>query len=61
MTRPFVMADAVPSRTLRKVGATLINALWIAAATIPIGAILFAAVSAAFVVATTKVRKTSFH
>lgn len=60
-TRPLVRAVAVAWRVLRKEGAAAIRASWMAAATAPIGVMVFAMVWAAWIVAVTKPRKKAFH
>jgi len=55
------MAEAAPSRVLRKVGEAAISTFWIAAAAAPNGWMVSAIVLEAFIVAVTKLRKAVFH
>lgn len=55
------MADAAASSVLRNVGEAAISALCIAVAIVPIGEMVFAIVSEAFIVVVTKFRKAEFH
>ena len=59
-TRLLVSADAAPLRVLWKAGEAEISALFIAAPIAPMGGIVFAMFSEAFMVAVTKLRKPVF-